>query len=566
LLRSAALSITAVASASAQTFPFVTVSNFPEIVSEITNLNSIHTVGWAPTVEGMNTSLVEAWNEYAVMNQGWIEEYRSAQNPELSEDGTIQESMRMGSTPVISSVVVPVWQMSPVNAATTDLVNSDLLSNTRGHVSRAILEGIERHIDTVTLTSANSVFEWLCPRCSLIISPIVSVQSNTKLVVGGIMWALLSWDDLMVEKLPDATGSHLVEIHNDCGLELSYEVKGASSVFAGEGSLHNNDFDDLAMRLSNFGSNAATVCPFSVAAYPTTDFEDEYVSNAAWIYSACVIGVFFAAAAVFACYDCIVQSRQAKLLTAAQQTSAIVAEIFPKNVQKRIIEEKEQRAMHNSRSSMHNSRSNILGPKSELKNLIGQEETNLNYKGKPIADLFPETTIMFADVRFERFGRRCIVARESVLLMFLFQIVGFTAWSSTREPTQVFTLLEGIYAAFDAIAAKRRVFKVETIGTTLSIDSVKRLVRDVLLNALLFACRRRLLCRRRWFARPEKRSCDCHGEIRERLLIPIQKLNKRNGGRIGSRHNGVGHPYWYSLWTYCGWGAPGRAKPLPAFW
>ena len=43
-------------------------------------------------------------------------------------------------------------------------------------------------------------------------------------------------------------------------------------------------------------------------------------------------------------------------------------------------------------------------------------------------------------------------------------IVGFTAWSSVREPAQVFILLESVYHAFDRIAQKRRVFKVETIG------------------------------------------------------------------------------------------------------
>jgi class 3 adenylate cyclase len=43
-------------------------------------------------------------------------------------------------------------------------------------------------------------------------------------------------------------------------------------------------------------------------------------------------------------------------------------------------------------------------------------------------------------------------------------IVGFTAWSSVREPSQVFVLLETLYAAFDAIARRRRIFKVETIG------------------------------------------------------------------------------------------------------
>ena len=43
-------------------------------------------------------------------------------------------------------------------------------------------------------------------------------------------------------------------------------------------------------------------------------------------------------------------------------------------------------------------------------------------------------------------------------------IAGFTAWASTREPAQVFRLLETIYGAFDEIARRRSVFKVETVG------------------------------------------------------------------------------------------------------
>jgi class 3 adenylate cyclase len=43
-------------------------------------------------------------------------------------------------------------------------------------------------------------------------------------------------------------------------------------------------------------------------------------------------------------------------------------------------------------------------------------------------------------------------------------ISGFTAWSSVREPSQVFTLLDQIYNSFDAIAKKKQIFKVETIG------------------------------------------------------------------------------------------------------
>lgn len=38
------------------------------------------------------------------------------------------------------------------------------------------------------------------------------------------------------------------------------------------------------------------------------------------------------------------------------------------------------------------------------------------------------------------------------------------AWSSAREPEAVFTLLETIYRAFDMVAKRRRVFKVEVVG------------------------------------------------------------------------------------------------------
>ena len=43
-------------------------------------------------------------------------------------------------------------------------------------------------------------------------------------------------------------------------------------------------------------------------------------------------------------------------------------------------------------------------------------------------------------------------------------IKGFTSWSSSREPVEVFKLLETLYGAFDLIADQRKVFKVETIG------------------------------------------------------------------------------------------------------
>ena len=67
-------------------------------------------------------------------------------------------------------------------------------------------------------------------------------------------------------------------------------------------------------------------------------------------------------------------------------------------------------------------------------------------------------------------------------------IRSFTKWSSTREPTAVFKLLETLYAAFDKIAEKRQVYKIES---KFVVEAQKRviLVLDLLSWAnFLFFC------------------------------------------------------------------------------
>ena len=67
----------------------------------------------------------------------------------------------------------------------------------------------------------------------------------------------------------------------------------------------------------------------------------------------------------------------------------------------------------------------------------------------------------------------------------LFALTKFAA--SVREPQQVFSLLETLYAAFDEIAGRRRVFKVETIG-----DCYVRYLVEVLTYIVRCCCLRQL--------------------------------------------------------------------------
>ena len=160
--------------------------------------------------------------------------------------------------------------------------------------------------------------------------------------------------------------------------------------------------------------------------YPSTTFHSHYITNTPKIYAAVVAFTFVLVAMVFFIYDILVQHRNEKIVLNAARSNAIVSSIFPDAIRDRLLQPDEISTKRKG-----------SGLKSYL--LTGEGDIG-NTSSKPLADLFLETTIMFADIS------------------------GFTAWSSVRDPTQVFVLLESLYKAFDEIASRRRVFKVETVG------------------------------------------------------------------------------------------------------
>ena len=115
------------------------------------------------------------------------------------------------------------------------------------------------------------------------------------------------------------------------------------------------------------------------------------------------------------------------------------------------------KAVRNRLMGQHNDTTNKNGfkieaaPKVQLKKMMADKSQQGPMVGRPgsmrsglsssepIADLFPNATVLFADIS------------------------GFSAWSSERESSQIFTLLETLYGGIDNIARKLGVFKVETV-------------------------------------------------------------------------------------------------------
>ena len=89
-------------------------------------------------------------------------------------------------------------------------------------------------------------------------------------------------------------------------------------------------------------------------------------------------------------YDYLVQRRNRKVVSKAEQTNTIVSALFPSNVRDRILKDAEEQAQ-----LAENDRKNKIlvggGQKEQLKTFLGEDEDNTvahPFGTKPIADLF----------------------------------------------------------------------------------------------------------------------------------------------------------------------------------
>lgn len=204
------------------------------------------------------------------------------------------------------------------------------------------------------------------------------------------------------------------------------------AIYQGPGDKHQPDFTntEFAFPIALYDNDELILeaghCAYSLSLYFSSDFSSTTKNHLKTISPIVMTTIFVVMAAIFCIYDRFVYRRNAKIVDTAARSNEILSSMFPSQVRDRLYAETERRKTVDSKS------------KSSLDDKIGDAETTDAefYKSKPIADLFPATTILFAD------------------------IVGFTAWSSIREPTQVFILLETIFRSFDVIAKKRRIFKV----------------------------------------------------------------------------------------------------------
>jgi class 3 adenylate cyclase len=265
--------------------------------------------------------------------------------------------------------------------------------------------------------------------------------------IAGHLFAIVPWVVYFQEKRSTGTEPVIAVVTSSCGHAFTFEIHDHSPILLAESDIHDPTYEDMA-ESGPLGEYTQDSCHFTLTVYPTAEYEDSYTSNNPLYYMLVVLAIFTCTSLAFLIFDHLVQKRQRTLVTTAQKQNALVSSLFPKSIQKKLMADLEEQIDLNdvAKGKPKWNKSGTAGLRSYLNaggmpDEMGPEASSQSIdRSKPIADLFPETTIMFAD------------------------IAGFTAWSSTREPSQVFTLLESIYHEFDVIAKRRRVFKVEVVG------------------------------------------------------------------------------------------------------
>ena len=419
--------------------------------------------------------------------------------------------------PTAPGPFTPLWQMAPVELNLLQWVNFNTLSlpswkqgleAVLRDQKAVVSEVLVMHHPKQSLMSGDS-YDFASKATSdddnnnaepysQIFYPVLdeALNNNDNAAVVAILAFEASWKYYLQNVLPPSAQGVIAVVENECTEDSTfrYEINGEHVQYLGVGDKHHYHHHHHRNRYHHWHASQVlnvTVssidfntdyCPYTLHVYPSTSMRDHYLNHQPIIYAVLVSLMFLFATMVFALYDCLVEERQKVVMTQALQSTAIVSSLFPEQVRERLFRRNSMQdgtgrnenipmvaaadapatgaeySNHWEESINGDDNSFILfdSAKNRLlsfldKGSISRRSSANSLSGpvadppngpvdQPIADSFPNCTVLFAD------------------------IAGFTAWSSLREPTQVFTLLESVYQAFDKIARKRGVFKVETVG------------------------------------------------------------------------------------------------------
>ena len=171
----------------------------------------------------------------------------------------------------------------------------------------------------------------------------------------------------------------------------------------GEGDFHERSWDHMKVEISLHDPDTPVIdgnCLYSLDVYPSDELHAAWDEKMPTIFASVVAATFVIMAITFFMYDRFTRQRNKKVVRAAAKTDRIVASLFPSNIRDRLMAEEEDAEKRQGERGARTRLKDFLANDGPVEKDM-EETDDFMYKTKPIADLFPETTIMFADVSIQ---------------------------------------------------------------------------------------------------------------------------------------------------------------------
>jgi len=428
--------ISGLATAEGGTWPFYTQVDFEAFGQSVLKGSGADMVSWSPIVAG--AAQLQAWGNYSVSNDAWVKEglmwqetHQGLKMPlgpfNIPDRIYSKESSGAVTAETGNGPFAPVWQMAgaPVDPS---VVNFNLLSNAAFSEAFAAANNVgaqtlSKVLDATSLYGESALSKISPQMPQTLVMTSLFEESGSSQAIGAVV-AVLSWDMYFTDVLKKGSPLvHLVVENGKCGDVFTLGINGDKVSLLGNSDNHDRNFSQMGIK-SDFATaqTAYLNCGYTIKVYPSQAFVDHYENKDPSFWTIFVVGLLVFVSIVFFVYDLYVEKRQFKYLSSAARSNAIVSSLFPEEVRDRLfgkdVEADKKDQGHYPESSKFRLRDYLstenathdeegatdkLSASERVPDKNSQMAPNDTigvdmYQTKPIADLFPSTTIMFADI------------------------------------------------------------------------------------------------------------------------------------------------------------------------
>jgi hypothetical protein len=246
---------------------------------------------------------------------------------------------------------------------------------------------------------------------TIVVVPVFGGFEENAAIVGHY-FAIIPWVFYFQDELVTGTDPVHAVVESSCGHTFAFVIEGHSAAFLEEDydAAKYGYFEEVVS--APFAEFAHDSCLYTLSVYPTASYVDTYSSKDPLYYMLFIFGVFILTTAAFLVFDRLQRRRQASLIKNTTKQHALVASLFPKSIQNQLLEDIDNDGKWNKsgmaglRSFLKEGGNSTVGGSAGNTSISGEGTSKSSQwqdnpgggKSKPIADLFPDVTIMFADI------------------------------------------------------------------------------------------------------------------------------------------------------------------------